>query len=261
MKKTIALLLATAGMVTAAVDEVIPVFDEETQLYKLTNDNNQSLISGENVTVAITLNLTNTFTEDYSYLFTLNGSFALSEGTSSAEGMLLDKSGDKYKLKYTAGKVGVDKDPNSQSWKTTMIDGYESLRNHEIDLTSIQAISIILTVEDNGNTGTATGYVFIKNNEGVTKEYASFCNNNTINTKDITLLEYDEYLVKNISIYNGCLNSDQINELGNNLIASSSPVNPDTPGTDNDNPTIPEPTTATLSLLALAGLAARRRRK
>lgn len=43
-------------------------------------------------------------------------------------------------------------------------------------------------------------------------------------------------------------------------IAESMLPTSDTPG-GSDSPTVPEPTTATLSLLALAGLAERRRRR
>ena len=50
-------------------------------------------------------------------------------------------------------------------------------------------------------------------------------------------------LVKAVAIYNSALSADEAKAVGVNML------------------TIPEPTTATLSLLALAGLAARRRRK
>ncbi|MBQ3525040.1 MAG: PEP-CTERM sorting domain-containing protein [Akkermansia sp.] len=57
-----------------------------------------------------------------------------------------------------------------------------------------------------------------------------------------------------VALYNGQLSEDQNQyEIAKSLLPAAS-----TPGTDS---TVPEPTTATLSLLALAGLAARRRRK
>ena len=74
------------------------------------------------------------------------------------------------------------------------------------------------------------------------KSYSSF----TINS--------DYVYSDQVALYNGQLSADQDPyEIAKSLLPAAS-----TPGTDS---TVPEPTTATLSLLALAGLAARRRRR
>ena len=66
---------------------------------------------------------------------------------------------------------------------------------------------------------------------------------------------YKNQSIKDIYVYNTKLTQDEVANAMDLLLST-----PDTPGGDNNQPT-PEPTTTTLSLLALAGLAARRRRK
>ncbi len=51
-----------------------------------------------------------------------------------------------------------------------------------------------------------------------------------------------------VAMYNAYITNDEAKAVGLNMLSESAPV-------------VPEPATATLSLLALAGLAARRRRK
>ncbi len=64
----------------------------------------------------------------------------------------------------------------------------------------------------------------------------------------ITSFSYDSAYVSNIDVYNTCLEEKDVAAAIDHVTKGSS------------NSSIPEPTTATLSLLALAGLAARRRR-
>ena len=61
------------------------------------------------------------------------------------------------------------------------------------------------------------------------------------------------YFTDNIAIYDGALSTELISQLTKEQVAGK--------GTPQSFAVVPEPTTATLSLLALAGLAARRRRK
>lgn len=63
----------------------------------------------------------------------------------------------------------------------------------------------------------------------------------------------DKYYIDNIAIYDGVLSEKQISQLTKDQVAGK--------GTTQSFAVVPEPATATLSLLALCGLAARRRRK
>ena len=245
MKKTFSILLASACAAMAAT-EVSYTPDPVTGAYSLTNADGVSQIDGCNVTVAYTFNSSffQNFTEDFAYPFTLNGVYALNDQRASAEGMLLDKSEDKYILKYTASQVTLDKDPTSSNWSNNNLSGYESLRDAKFDLTSIQALSIVLTVDyASGSTqGTAYGYVYVLDNNNKVTKYSGYRKGSNVNTTNITLLEYDESITGSLKVYNGTMSLDEAEKLGMSLI------------------TVPEPTTATLSLLALVGLAARRRR-
>lgn len=62
-----------------------------------------------------------------------------------------------------------------------------------------------------------------------------------------------KYYTDNIAIYDGALSTELLSQLTKEQVAGM--------GTRQSFAVVPEPTTATLSLLALAGLAARRRRK
>ncbi len=63
----------------------------------------------------------------------------------------------------------------------------------------------------------------------------------------------DSYFTDNIAIYDGALSTELISQLTKEQVAGK--------GTPQSFAVVPEPATATLSLLALAGLASRRRRK
>ena len=153
------------------------------------------------------------------------------------------KSGDKYILKYTASQAALDADPQSSTWTNNNLSGYESLKAAKFDLTSIQALSVVLTIEHSGSgNGTAYGYVYVLDNNNVVTKYSGYRTGSNVNTTNITLLEYDEVITGSLKVYTGTMSLDEAEKLGMSLI------------------TVPEPTTATLSLLALAGLAARRRR-
>ena len=244
MKKTFSILLASACAAMAAT-EVSYTPDPVTGAYSLTNADGVSQIDGCNVTVAYTFNSSffQNFVEDYTYPFTLNGTYAPNKENPSAEGMLLDKSGNNYILKYTAKQVALEADPGSQTWRYKNLSGYESLKTATFDLTSIQALSIVLTVEHSGSgNGTAYGYVYALDNNNTVHKYYGYYTGTNVNTTNITLLEYDESITGSLKVYNGTMSMDEAEKLGMSLI------------------TVPEPTTATLSLLALAGLAARRRR-
>lgn len=101
------------------------------------------------------------------------------------------------------------------------------------------------TVE--GNTGTIT-FSLLENNEltvlasasGIS--YAKYYKDNNIDFQYWRLLPYHPATLSNATVWEGIVTAGDI---------AGSP----------DTPAVPEPTTATLSLLALAGLAARRRRR
>ena len=244
MKKTFSILLASACVAIAAT-EVSYTPDPVTGAYSLTNADGVSQIDGCNVTVAYTFNSSffQNFSEKYADPFTLNGVYALNEQKPSAEGLLLEKSGDKYFLKYAASQVALDANPQASAWNNNNLSGYESLKAAKFDLTSIQALSVVLTIEHSGSgNGTAYGYVYVLDNDNEVTKYSGYRTGSNVNTTNITLLEYDESITGSLKVYNGTMSLDEAEKLGMSLI------------------TVPEPTTATLSLLALAGLAARRRR-
>lgn len=86
-------------------------------------------------------------------------------------------------------------------------------------------------------------------------------NTSTLGSTFLSGISYSSFTINSdyvysdqVALYNGQLSEDQDPyEIAKSLLPAAS-----TPGTDS---TVPEPATATLSLLALAGLAARRRRK
>lgn len=248
MKKTVLLLLAAAGM--AIGETTSPVqhsYDEQTGCYTLTDSNGNSLINNSNVTVALTLNpsIIKNFSEDDAYLFTLNGNRSANNTYKTAIAIQLYKKENGYTIDLCSGNSATyEKDPTYKQWSNEISD-YDKLGGHKFDLTSLQSISIILTVEEKGSDDTATGYVFVTDINGETHKYASSFTSNYVDTDNITLLEYDDYLVNNITVYNGCMAPEEVSSLGLELLES----------------TVPEPATTTLSLLALAGLAARRRRR
>jgi len=94
--------------------------------------------------------------------------------------------------------------------------------------------------------------MYVYDNTGKQIDTKNFPSNTTKGyLTNFTLLELTSPAINNAEVYNKTLQGGEIELAIRHLKGGDAP----------DSPTVPEPTTATLSLLALAGLAARRRRR
>lgn len=94
--------------------------------------------------------------------------------------------------------------------------------------------------------------MYVYDNTGTQIDTKNFSTNITKSyLTNFTLLELVSSAIDKAEVYNKALQGNEIELAFQHLKGGEAP----------DSPTVPEPATATLSLLALAGLAARRRRK
>lgn len=119
--------------------------------------------------------------------------------------------------------------------------------------------TLIFTAETSSNNSKANGYLFLWDENHKLIDELTSGKNITIGSTLLNGVSYTAFTINadyvnrdQVALYNGALTENQdLYEIAKSLLPSS-------PSSD-DN--IPEPATATLSLLALAGLAARRRRR
>ena len=117
------------------------------------------------------------------------------------------------------------------------------------------AAGAALTIVYNGVTnrtnpqGTSI-YFSVMMNDGTMTTYSAGSDNlsERDNKYDVTAIGYDPTYLTGLTIYDGYASAEQAEMLNRGVLPTITP-------------SVPEPATATLSLLALAGLAARRRRK
>lgn len=238
MKKTIALLMAAAGLAAAATDPMDIAWDE----YGTASLNDGQVL--ESISVVFTLDLeslaANGPTDDWGVntsIFTWNG---VADGNGANGGVthfLVDYeswmySDYKSELFFTAPA-------NANGFgKTNVADYAKAIIGYTYGVGEV-----------------ATAYLTLIDVDGNQTEYAPVSGS----TKGIPSSLYINTLSKNsavseIEVYWSLLSADEIAAAMTNLAgAGSTPSEP--------TPSVPEPTTATLSLLALAGLAARRRRR
>ncbi len=117
------------------------------------------------------------------------------------------------------------------------------------------AAGAALTIVYNGVTSSTAPlgtsiYFSVMMNDGTMSTYSAGTNNlcERSNEFDVTAIGYDPTYLTGLTIYDGYASVEQAEMLNKGVLPTITPA-------------VPEPATATLSLLALAGLAARRRRK
>lgn len=232
MKKTITLLLVAAGLAAAATDplEITWVNDQATLTESL-----------DAISVVFTLDFASLAVSGpidmgvYTPIFTWNGKGSTEYG--GVTHYLLDYEDWVGRRDYVS-ELYFTAPGKSGGFGTTDVAGY--------------AKAIIgYTYAANE---LATAYLTLIDVAGNPTEYAPVSGTNTSQPSlTVTTLSKNSG-VSEIEVYGSLLSADEIAAAMTNLAgAGSTPSEP--------TPSIPEPATATLSLLALAGLAARRRRK
>ncbi len=255
MKKTLAFLLAASGM---AMGEIVYQNDNITLEEGVTYQQFAfSPIGTADYTVAITLDLNNlAATPSLVNLFYTTGN----NGTNAAiSGMKLN-SGDlgAYYTQSDSVENALAKTHNLDWDKTDTDDnitsGYQSLYNDPyINLSNAASVTLFLVSslnEASTNSYTSlTGYAYIYDNDGGLVKYTGSRHFTYKPYTNISGVGVYAALVDKVFVYDSTLSATETENIAKSFA-------PSTPGDGN----VPEPTTATLSLLALAGLAARRRR-
>ena len=225
MKKTIALLLAAAGMAMGATPMSI-TWDGNTSTNTFSDDFTA-------VTAVFTLDILNLNAYDTVFGFTPKG------GSSQFGIMGLNDSYGAYLYDITPG---------------TFEGALLSLSTYPDEVSAIIAYTYDKTIG-------ATIHIATYNNRGSETWSGSYkADADALDFTSIATLTKSSAVGK-IDVYDTALQGDEITAaieyLKNPTIQ---PDGPDTP-VEPSEPAVPEPTTATLSLLALSALAARRRRK
>lgn len=242
MKKTITLILAAASVVSAA-DPILDLGqgNVEQKEYSLSG------ISNHQYTAAITLNLeVMAQTPGISPIFALGGAAG---GYYGAEVIAFDNGG----IDYNSQRKGTLEEAftfsvYNYSWQS--VEGFTSLKELPNWSNAKSAAFVLVGDMYSSTKDEFTGYLFILNNDDSVSAYAG--EKNWSFTTSVDTLKIYTNCVDSLQVYNETMDGKQAQALALSMMENS------TPGTDN---TVPEPTTATLSLLALAGLAARRRRR
>lgn len=248
MKKTIALLLASIGIafgdsLTEGSNLILSKNAGEVQLgnYELTG-----LTSNHEYTLAITLNL-DMRPSGKELIFSLAGSRG--DNVFGGEGIAFDKGGIDYVTTSLSGnpitslESALTPTVYNYNWQDTE-KGFQSLKNVPNWNNATDAVFVLVGKSD----FTMTGYLFIGYQDDNVISY-----NGMYNTKltglDISTLKISDECVESFRMYDTVMDTPGVKAIAQDMLYSS------------QSPAAPEPTTATLSLLALAGLAARRRRK
>lgn len=254
MKKTIVLLLAAAGMAMGGTEKPLELNWKADNSADLKTDANGNTINysqyswaSNTITVAMTLNWS-----------------ALMEDKKDGAHVLFEISDDSEKNHGLCVYFG-NKGNYIDAWTSGQDDETFSLTLDNKWKNSAKAAIVYTSHVPNESTSTTTysTYLYLwDENEQVT--LLTLVDNNVIENGEVedythnvclsqlSSISYNSDYVTNIDVYADIIGKNESLNLAERVTTT-----PSTPGTDS---TIPEPTTATLSLLALAGLAARRRR-
>ena len=255
MKKTIITLLALAG-VAVADTATTTIFTDLTQDKTITLSDNSSIIWSA-TTDTFTGSIYSTVSSQQaraSMSFTLNLTDAATVGSTKTELVTITKTGydNTIGLWLVDGKISGRW--NDGTWDKVTGEGNPGTASGQV------AISSILT--NNENVFTLDGDKFI----ALTLVLDRTCDANNSDNVGMVLYDADGSVVWNccslgaagFTTYDAIkLNTDYV---GNAASITNAVLSPTDAGTQ-AAAIVPEPTTATLSLLALAGLAARRRRR
>ena len=259
MKKT--LIFALAAMSAMAADPILDLTTDNVQV----NEYSLEGITDHHYTVVFTLDLVKMMSSaGQSPIVGLGGSLttgniygaemlAFNNGTigfaTQKKGSLADA--------FTFPSGGYD-----NTWNTVSgLTGYDSLNDKTPDWNSSSASSavFVLVGDPAGTTRDKfTGYLYIQTDDGMncyagTKNWSLKTSIDTLKIYEASSdPDFSYSTIDSLQVYAESMTADQAKGLAEAILSTS------TPGTDT---TVPEPATATLSLLALAGLAARRRRK
>ena len=238
MKKTIALLLAAAGA-TLATEPLQLKWENNTA--SLTTDINGNVIDYNGL---INYNYSNTLAVAISLNWQAivqavgTGSYNLFQIADSNE----NKNHGLCLYFSQTGKNYVD------AWTNSQDDVYnEFFVELQDSWTTATKAAIVYNSYISGKSISPSfdAYLYIWDENGNQKTvHASYANAHATSLESLNAISYDDTYINNINVYNDLFGGNDAAKLAERVVAS-----------------IPEPTTATLSLLALAGLAARRRRR
>lgn len=256
MKKT--LIFALAAMSAMAADPILDLTTDNVQV----NEYSLEGITDHHYTVVFTLDLVKMMSSaGQSPIVGLGGS--LTTGNYLAEMLAFNNGTITYSVQQKGDSSAAFTFPTSgyeNKWKTvSSLTGYDSLANTTPDWNSSSASSaVFVLVGERATRDKFTGYLYIQTDDGLncyagTKDWSFKASIDTLKIYEASGdPDFSYTTIDSLQVYAESMNEAQAKELASAILATS------TPGTDT---TVPEPATATLSLLALAGLAARRRRK
>ena len=258
MKKTITLLLAAAGLAIAA-DDINPIelnfvpVEENGSIIKKTATLNSALFAENAFSVVLTL--------DFKALSSGGGDLFLVNGTTHYQSNVLDPHPASWGMKHDYNYTYEDNGYGMEIYESSKLYGVaNSSQNSQAiyyDLLDMRPeyadVVYSYKVENNESVLTTTMYFYNGNHDKI-DDYVDTYTNSRHYLTTYTSIDVLSSAVTNLQLYNVALEGDQIQTALNTLKGNTPPS---TPGDGN----VPEPTTATLSLLALAGLAAHRRRR
>ena len=249
MKKTLIALLALTGVAVAAEQ---PIWDSTVTSTQNTYTFNTTL---DSFSIAVTLDVAILQSESGS---NFNGSAKIINLTgtwepSGASGTLDINVNGSSSAKTSTLYVGSTAPSGSyaSNYSLTGISG-TNIFTSSTDWSSIDAASLVLVKDGSGNNDAVYTYLTLKGTDGNLTVYSggntgiAFTHNSVYNTNiDVATVSFENSFATHAQVYSAALDADAAKAVGQSLVSTS----------------VPEPATATLSLLALAGLAARRRRK
>lgn len=255
MKKTITLLLAAAGLAIAA-DDINPIglnfvsVEENGSIIKQTATLNSALFAENAFSVVLTL--------DFKALSSGGGDLFLVNGTTHYPSLPNDTNPASWGMKhyYMYEDYGWYYDEYSNLYGVANSSQNSQAINYNLLNKQPDYADVVYSykVENNKSVLTTTMYFYNGNHEKIDDYVDTYTNSNYYLTT-YTSIDVLSSAVTNLQLYNVALEGDEQIQTALNTLKGNTP--PSTPGDGN----VPEPTTATLSLLALAGLAARRRRR
>lgn len=250
MQKTLLTFIALAGCAAATATTPQAVLSTTDRSLTVSSDAN----TWSGISIALTLDdtflkswCTNDATGTYK-IFDMKGSTVGNNQTpnySNTIGLKLfrqDANSARITGTWNANGTGTI-DANKYGW-----DNATELENQEL-FTNVDSASIVYLFSGGGTEATVVltlGYT-----DNTTKQFNYDLTGykcSTWKTQPDSVIDGHKDLIDGIAVYNTRLTLEQAQSIGISAL-------------DAPPPAIPEPTTATLSLLALAGLAARRRRK